>query len=100
MRNDVFENYKIFVTIDDESDIVFMGKAIYDSWQETLNLSKEYQIIRRAMWIANHFVLNTKICFAKYDKILYHYVDCCKKFSNSMILIQSFGGAIYEKTIS
>ena len=24
----------------------------------------------------------------------------CKKFLNQMILIQSFGGAIYEKTIS
>ena len=42
MRNDVFENYKIFVTIDDESDIEVMGKAVYDSWQETLYLSKEY----------------------------------------------------------
>lgn len=52
------------------------------------------------MWIANHFVLNTKICFAKYDKMLYHYVTYCKKFLNQMILIQSFGGAIYEKTIS
>ncbi|KLO73070.1 hypothetical protein AA988_01175 [Enterococcus cecorum] len=82
MRNDVFENYKIFVTIDDESDIVFVGKAVYDSWQETLYLSKEYQIIRRAMWIANHFVLNTKICFAKYDRMLYHYVAYCKKFLN------------------
>lgn len=70
------------MTIDDESDIVFMGKAVYDSWQEILYLSKECQIIGRVMWIANHFVLNTKICFAKYDKMLYHYVAYCKKFLN------------------
>ena len=56
---------RVVVTIDDESDIVFMGKAVYDSWQETLYLSKEYQRIRRAMWIANHFVLNTKNLFCK-----------------------------------
>lgn len=73
---------RLVVTIDDESDIVLMGKADYDSWQETLYLSKEYQIIRRVMWIANHSVLNTKICFAKYDKMLYHYVVYCKRFSN------------------
>ena len=73
---------RLVVTTDDGSDIVVMGKAVYDSWQETLYLSKEYQIIRRAMWIANHFVLNTKICFAKYDKMLYHYVVYCKKFLN------------------
>ncbi|WP_349281847.1 type II toxin-antitoxin system Phd/YefM family antitoxin [Enterococcus cecorum] len=73
---------RVVVTTNDKSDIVFMEKAVYESWQETLYLSKEYQIIRRAMWIANHFVLNTKICFAKYDKMLYHYVAYCKKFLN------------------
>ena len=73
---------RVVVTSDDESDIVLMGKADYESWQETLYLSKEYQIIRRAMWIANHFVLNTKICFAKHDKMLYHYVTYCKKLLN------------------
>ncbi|HJF79960.1 MAG TPA: type II toxin-antitoxin system Phd/YefM family antitoxin [Enterococcus cecorum] len=67
---------RLVVTTDDGSDIVLMGKADYDSWQELLYLSKEYQIIGRVMWIANHFVLNTKICFAKYDKILYHYIVC------------------------
>ncbi|MCJ0595105.1 type II toxin-antitoxin system prevent-host-death family antitoxin [Enterococcus cecorum] len=73
---------RVVVTTNDESDIEVMGKAVYDSWQETLYLSKEYQRIRRVMWIANHFVLNTKICFAKYDKMLYHYVTYCKKFLN------------------
>ena len=73
---------RVVVTTNDESDIEVMGKAVYDSWQETLYLSKEYQIIRRAMWIANHFVLNTKICFAKYDKMLYRYVGYFKKFLN------------------
>ncbi|MDK2845030.1 MAG: hypothetical protein PWP69_1822 [Enterococcus sp.] len=65
---------RVVVTTNDGSDIMLMGKAVYDSWQEILYLSKEYQIIGRVMWIANHFVLNTKICFAKYDKMLYHYI--------------------------
>lgn len=73
---------RVVVTTNDESDIEVMGKAVYESWQGILYLSKEYQIIGRVMWIANYFVLNTKICFAKYDKMLYHYVTYCKKFLN------------------
>ena len=33
---------RLVVTTNDESDIEVMGKAVYDSWQETLYLSKEY----------------------------------------------------------
>ncbi|MEQ3451810.1 hypothetical protein ABM133_05265 [Enterococcus cecorum] len=33
---------RVVVTTNDESDIEVMGKAVYDSWQEILYLSKEY----------------------------------------------------------